>query len=851
VTKDYLRWPGKSPQGDGGVCHPAVYHMLDVGAVAESLVRRAGFDEPLTQALVLLATLHDLGKIGERFRAMIEDGAVQGDRHWQVSMAWFNHFDKDLLAPLLGEKCSRRSPLYAAAAGHHGGPPKSEKRAWADMVGRAGEEARRDAQAFIADSAALFPQASLAGLELTLGRAAGDWRTSAKMLSWWFAGLVSLADWVGSNVEWFAPTDDEMSIADYWQGAREKAEVALGASGLQAASPSERDARSLFDFAGLSPMQEAVLDAPVREGPMLAVIEDATGSGKTEAALMLAVRMMQAGKGDGIFFALPTMATANAMFGRLAAMGRMFDGTPSRALAHSRAFLDPNFREIVGRTTGEPDEMSCADWFADGRRKALFAQVGVGTIDQALLAVLPTRYSALRLHALCRHILIVDEAHDYDPYMQAELEALLTFHSVLGGSAILMTATLPQGMRERLVAAFQKGAWRDTPPPAGTAYPQLTVAGPTAESRPVGAVPFTRRRVVVERLESLGDALDILAASHGRGAASAFIRNSVDEAIAAVEALWARGVPAKLHHARFAMCDRLKTEEKVLEVFGKRGVGREGAVIVGTQVLESSLDLDFDVLVSDLAPMGALIQRAGRLWRHMDLRPAETRPVAGPTLHVLSPDPAEVRDKDWSRELLGRGWFVYPPPVQWRTASALFEADAIVAPEGLRALIEAVDGDDAPEVPECLRSAENEWLGANAYNRAHAKQNVLSFTEDYRSAAQVWSDEVYPTRLGPATVTLVLARRGPNGDLMPWAEDEPYLARAWALSEVTISRRRWEQSGGVNQDAPEFAAVRARWKDWQKVRFAVCPVDEDGRISHSLGYDDQSGLVVQSPQPQG
>src|SRR5690606_18632658 len=152
-------------------------------------------------------------------------------------------------------------------------------------------------------------------------------------------------------------------------------------SGLENARPSDIPSSGIFSFPGFTPMQRAVLDAPLPEGQTLAVIEDATGSGKTEAALMLAHRMMKEGKGDGLFFALPTTATANAMFARLRAMRRMFEGEPSLALAHGRAGHHPGFREIQAWRAGESDEMSCAPWFADGRRKALLAHIGVGTID--------------------------------------------------------------------------------------------------------------------------------------------------------------------------------------------------------------------------------------------------------------------------------------------------------------------------------------------------------------------------------------------------------------------------------------------------------------------------------------
>ena len=843
----YLDWPGKSADTEGGIPHPAVYHMLDVAAVADRLVRREGFDEPTCRALVLLAALHDLGKIGARFRAMIEQCETQGDRHWQVSMAWFAHFDRDVLGPLLGGGEFARFALYAAAAGHHGGPPEPADMQgganWQRMVRQAGPEAETDARHVIQAFSALWPKAGLEALEFDLEDAGGDWRRCTPILSRWFAGLVSTADWIGSNTEWFPATARGPDIAGYFNIARKQANDALQGSGLGSASPSRRDASTLFAFDVLSPMQRAALDTRLPDGPALAVIEDATGSGKTEAALMLAQRMMQAGKGDGLFFALPTMATANAMFTRLEALGAMFDGQPSLALAHSRAQFHDGFRALVGRARGEPDEMSCADWFADGRRKALLAHVGIGTIDQALLAVLPTRYFALRLYALSRKILIVDEAHDYDPYMQAQLQRLLTFHAMLGGSAILMTATLPRGMRACFAGAFQAGASRDKVPGLPDAYPQLAVIGETARATQVAPVPATVRGVAVRRLETVDTALDMLIQAAAKGAACAFIRNSVDEAIAAFHALQEHGVDAMLHHARFALCDRLANEDRVLSTFGKAAPAeaRRGKVIVGTQVLESSLDLDFDVMVSDLAPIGALIQRAGRLWRHQ-----RERPVEGPRLHVLSPDPDEVTDADWSRDLLGRGWFIYPATVQWRTARALFAAGRIDAPDGLRALIEAADGETAPEVPPVLFQAEIEQFGKEKAERTHAFQNLLDPDADYMGDRNIWSDEAFPTRLGPEQVTLVLARRQ-DGTLKPHAPvEDGDVARAWALSEVSLAKHRWDRTEGVDQSAPDIAAARKDWKAWKAGKYHICPIEGDGTICNDVSYSAREGLSLSS-----
>lgn len=827
-------WPGKSA-ADGQVRHPAVLHMLDVGAVAERLIAPFGIAPALRDALVLLVALHDLGKISDTFRAMIESGSRQGYRHWQLSEALFFAHDA-LLGAKLGGDDVQRAALYAAVAGHHGQPSEL-------VLGTLGGSSRELRTALrqvgsglapacevIAAFSALWPRASLHGL------APGAATTA---LSWWLPGLCAAADWVGSNTLWFPPKAGQPALEDYLAEARIVAARAVAAAGL-AGSPVRSGAT--FDFA-LRPMQAACAAVDLPDGPLLAVIEDETGAGKTEAALILAHRMVQAGKGRGLYFALPTMATADAMFARARdAVGRIF-AAPSLTLAHGRAGLSVPFRDLP--TAGAPgeDAASCTDWLKQSRRRALLADVGVGTVDQALLSVLPVKHQTLRHFGLSSKILIVDEVHEMgEPYIGKELERLLQMHRAAGGSAILLTATLPLNLRARLLATYGGAN-------PGPAYPALTVAGGASVTDFSTDARAVKGPVQVERIGTAEAAADLMAAQAAQGAACVWVRNGVDDAIAAVGMLRARGVAARLLHARFALNDRKRIEAEVLARAGKDGVDRAGFVLVGTQVLEASLDLDFDVMVSDIAPVAALIQRAGRLWRHMDRRPAASRPVPAPVLHVLSPDPAEVSDDRWLQGTLGSGAWVYSVADVWRSARVLFAAGRIEAPQGLRALIEAVHGDGAEDVPEALLPAEMQALGEDAGKRTLAQQNLVALSEGYRMAGKGLDDVTYPTRLGEVTRVLVLARRV-GGGLRPWAPPDPAHdpdgTDAWAFSEVSASRKKLAPLPLPDQSAPEIAAVTRDWPDWKSAGTVICPVGEDGTICEGLRYDLDCGLVFTS-----
>ena len=790
--------------------------MLDVAAVAEQLILPFGFDQPMREALILLAALHDIGKVNAAFRDMLATGARQiHGRHWEVSEVYLLRFN-----PLSAMRPARSALLYAAAAGHHGRPPgKDTVRDRDRMVAAAGTQALQDAADLTRAMTALWPGAALAEPS----------REKARDLSWWLPGLVAAADWIGSNAEWFVPVAPGPDLAGYLDLARQKAVLAVAAAGMASPPPG---ATRLFDFA-LRPMQSACAEMDLPDGPMLAVIEDETGAGKTEAALLLAQRMMVNGRGRGLFFALPTMATADAMFQRACdVVGRMFQGKPSVTLAHGRSVLSEPFHDLVWRDRAAQDEITCSPWLADNRRRALLADVGIGTIDQALLSVLPTRFSTLRHFGLSSKILIVDEVHELgDPYLAVALKQLLLAHRRAGGSAILLTATLPLQQRAELLAIY--GGTNDDP-----AYPALTVAGGQARadfSQAVGA----RGPVQVQRLGEAAEVVALLAGRAARGAACLWVRNAVDDAIAGVEALRVAGVQAELLHARFALCDRKRIERAVIERHGKNGKDRAGRVVVATQVLESSMDLDFDVMVSDLAPMASLIQRAGRLWRHMQARPPQHRPVPAPVLHVLSPDPARVENAHWLQGVLDRGAFVYPQDVAWRTAERLFSVGQIPAPSGLRALIQAVEDETVP-----LQRAELDRLGAGMAQAARGWQNTVKLDDGYRMGGAASDDAEYPTRLGQLQRVLVLARRADQG-LVPWAEGR----EGWALSEVTASAHRLDALPLPDQSAAEIQAIRADWPDWKQA--VLCPVEADGTICEGLRYTADQGLLFVAPRQRG
>ncbi len=817
--------------------HSIAHHSLDVAAAAAMLLPELRLPQGIApQTLVALVALHDIGKFTRTFQAKVPAlwppslgpfiPPPAGHPHDATGYALLAGPLSPQLALLFANwrTAAQRRPLLRAITGHHGRPPPEPELPLPDGV----------ACKICHSAASICVDALLHVLAPPPFPRIGD--NELASLAWWLAGLTILADWIGSG-SWFTPgaAQAHANLDAYWQTvALPAARRALADAGLRRSTLAPHSGLSVFfpEIQIPRPLQAWAGSVPLPHGPALFVIEDITGAGKTEAALVLAHRLMAAGRGQGLFFALPTMATANAMYERLAqAYGRMFaaESRPSLVLAHGRRMLDPRFTDSIltpaadaHRTDGPdaadlPAGAQCAAWIADDRRKAFLAEIGVGTIDQALLAVLPSRHAMLRLFGLSQRVLVVDEAHAYDAYMGEELKGLLQFHAALGGSAIVLSATLTAAQRADLAASFWKGLHDAGPAPAPTemAYPLATMVSRAAiRTQGMPVADGLRRRVVIERVASAEAAADAIAREAAAGAAVAWIRNAVDDTIEACTLLRARGLEPMLFHARFAMGDRLARENEVLDTFGKASTRsqREGRVLVATQVVEQSLDLDFDLMVSDLAPADLLIQRAGRIWRHAD-RP---RPLDTPRLLLLSPEPVAKPPTTWLGAELRRTGAVYADhALLWRSARALLAAGEIAVPENIRALVEAAYDRDAPdaEPPGFDRAAFNAE-GQRLKDQGVALLNLLSFEPAYRRDAGPWEPDVRtPTRLGERQTVLRLARIE-GGRLVPWCGDGG--VRDWALSEISLRAARVAGPAPDAQAQELVRIVRQSWPRWDQ-----------------------------------
>lgn len=850
APSDPLAYWGKArPETTAGLpFHLLPYHCLDVAATGRTylqrhpallgwMTQRLGIDKPaMLDWLTFWLALHDLGKFATSFQNQRPDlleqlqqrsspKAYAGTRHDSLGeLLWRRHLlgpaDALGLGAQAGRFGSRIAPWVYAVTGHHGEPPDAGQATLPQHFDARDEAA---AAAFVAEMRALFPpDAVLTALcALPTEQAVGIGRAC----SWWFAGIAVLADWLGSNTEFFPYEVRPRALGDYWRDtALPQAKRAIDAAGVlpQPSSPGSRlqDIFTRERIPALTPLQVWADTSDLPTGPQLYLLEDVTGAGKTEAALTLAYRLMAQGEATGIFIGLPTMATANAMFERVSAVaGRLFapQAQPSVILAHGKRAFVPNFRAAVlpaDRPEGDRQQADdtasarCASWLADHNKKALLASVGVGTIDQALLAVLHARHQSLRLLGLFRKVLIVDEVHACDANMQELLEGLLQFHAAAGGSAILVSATLTTEMKRRLVEAFAAG--RDWPAPelSGNGFPLITRvdAGGTTE-HPVGTRLEVQRRIDVAYTSDLDKVMAEIRTAVEADRCVCWVRNTVADAIETWERLRrdCPQMPCTLFHARFALADRLTIEGDLKDAFGPQSgpAQRRGRAVIATQVIEQSLDVDFDLLIADLAPIDRLIQRSGRQQRHT--RDRDGAPIrgsdqrGGARMIVFGPPWTDVPPPNWISSYFPRAAAVYPHHGRlWLSARELITRGGFSMPDDARALIENVFGPDA-EVPDGLQASSNQaegndWAAVNIafasrlkLETGYARGNSGAWLADDAASALAnedgW-DLGTATRQGEATVNVRVARWD-GGACVPWCAGDD----AWELSTVRVIAR--------------------------------------------------------------
>lgn len=565
-----------------------------------------------------------------------------------------------------------------------------------------------------------------------------------------FAGWVALADWIGSDERTFPFIDCMRFSKEYPNGEtwnflyrvyRKNAEKRIKALGLDAVANLDRWPLAAMGKFKKNEVQRAmqVVTASIsntftcaKDGALI-ILEAPMGSGKTEAALLAAGELVQAGQAQGIVFALPAQASANMVYRRLGDFtAKVFRKTAN--LAHGQAKVARNSFAVsyVGDEIGQEAAAHLDAWLTDNNKRAFLAPVCAATVDQVELAAMHSKHGFVRFAALSRHVVIIDEVHAYDAYMQRILQALLQCLGAAAVPTILLSATLPVYIRASLTDAYATGArWAELKKDgvALNTYPLVTTAtsdmGVKGWKVPWNSVP---KKIQIARCNDDNWCDKVLKAARA-GQCVAVLCNTRRSARMRYEELRRRGrrVPVKLLHSTLRVNDRLEIQTAIEDALGRdSGVAeRHGQVVIATQVLEQSIDIDVDFMLSEPAPIDLLLQRMGRLHRH-------ERPYRKlkPHFMVIDPMDYEAGPRWWfgSKAVYAEGNKLVPSLLKMRELSGVHGA-GVTLPTDIPQLVADVYG----ESEEVDLTIEQDDLQALAGNRVielgNAMDNVIGMSE--------------------------------------------------------------------------------------------------------------------------
>lgn len=474
-----------------------------------------------------------------------------------------------------------------------------------------------------------------------------------------YEGLLIMADWIASNTEYFPLIDineDEpedsssrcQSGLDRWSKSK-----ALKINSYQGKYElfKKRFGSETSETKEFSPnaFQNAVYDTTDSiEEPGIMILEAPMGLGKTEAALVAAELFMAKTGSSGLFFGLPTQATSNGMFSRveswLESFTEDYDVSQSLRLSHGKAALNDDMNRLrnsaglINADESNDESVFVNEWFS-GRKKTMLDDFVVGTVDGFLLSALKQKHLALRHLGFSKKVVIIDEVHAYDAYMQQYLERAISWMGAYGVPVILVSATLPSEKRKSLVKAYLGGMGvnnRDIcfPDDLGSAenYPLITYTD--GKEIKVRTNPKTKEKKIRVEITDESKLIGTISELLKNGGVLGIVVNTVKRAQEFGRMCKAEfgDDSVEILHSSFIAADRVKKETDLVNMIGKDGVRPEKKIVIGTQVIEQSLDIDFDVMITDLCPIDLLLQRAGRLHRHNIGRPVA---LEEPVLYVM------------------------------------------------------------------------------------------------------------------------------------------------------------------------------------------------------------------------
>lgn len=638
-------------------------HSLITGTIAKKILEMKAdwlFQETNVGLAYIIAALHDIGKITPLFQCKLY--SFISDKNMPEALKKFsNYIEQERMygyhsgaGQCVLNDCNTNKRHIAGVVGRHHGysyAPKNSKTA--DILG--GEEWQKLRDEFITYILSHFNLQEIPIIFQT--------DTNIYELFQYISGMVTISDWLASSSIFDNPKEN-------WE---EKAEVILHQNGF--ITPSIKKGLSFTDIFGFEPRaeQKALFENCRHRGVYL--MEAPMGIGKTEAALYLAYKMLETGNATGIYFALPTKLTSDKIYERFKDFleNIIQDNKIKPLLIHSDSMLF-GFDNIYEETNQQIN----AGWFLHKKRAILYP-FAVGTIDQALMSVLNVKHGFVRAFGLAGKIVILDEVHCYDVYTGTVIDELVKSLEKMGCTVIILSATLTIKRRNELLKMYA--------PCDSKEYP--LISGKKGEYVPP---PLNNYKVNIETLSDCGLLIEKAVERACQGDQVLWIENTVSQAQNIFRKLSAitktLDIETGLLHSKFIKHDRRIHENKWVDAYKKSSNKRAscGRILVGTQVLEQSLDIDSDLLITKLAPIDMLLQRIGRLWRHENHKRPEG---AERKTYILCPSEDAFKNPN-ATDIFGKSAYVYSPYILYNTYTTIKNIKSINIPDGLRPLLEQV-----------------------------------------------------------------------------------------------------------------------------------------------------------------
>lgn len=910
MEKDVYAFVGKSHYETEEYWLPLWMHHKDTAGIMkklvgswapESVIDAAGLKyKTFRKIAVFLAALHDIGKAASYFQNMVTKslpekksslealgfcipgtGYAEGKTPHAQAGQWI----------LLSEENGFAVPeeLALIVGAHHGKPDgwmdadllqvypvnffgtedararKLWRSVWRDIVNQAMELAG------ISDLREL-PQVTLRGQVL-------------------ISGLLIAADWLASNTFYFPLIpSEELGSGEFYPGRIQEAWKKAAFPEIWCSQTNQMDGEMFKKRFGFPPneVQDSMLKVVNQcRNPGIIILEAGMGAGKTEAAFSGAEVLAAQRHAGGVFFGLPTQATSNGMFGRMYAWADQVSEETINGidLAHGAAGFQEEYRSLLGNGCSYVNEeerggLEVHPWF-QGSKKALLSDFVIGTVDQFLLASLKRKHFMLRHIGLAGKVVIIDEVHAYDAYMAQYLERSLEWMAAYGVPVILLSATLPAKRRQALAECYVKAyskyglgkrkpdvTYERTGWEKSSAYPLLTWTDGEKVCQEEIRQVSERKTVKIGKLSSVSQMTAMLGERLAEGGCACIIANTVRAAQHIYEECQRdiKNAELILYHAQFAMPDRVKKEEELLRRMGKDSDNRDRnqLILIGTQVLEQSLDYDVDIMVTQLCPIDLLLQRIGRLHRHK--REGYLRPD-----RLKEPECMILQDRERAYDDGSKA--VYGDYLLMRTGQIL--ESTIVIPKDIPELVQRVyepednlglEGEKYEKAVEAYRKTMRDKEEKAGHYRLMEPKNKKKI-DDLLVNPEGSSEKIAEAsvRDGVSSIEVLLMKRNGDGSIgfvTEGFQEEPPLSpqrvpdseEGWKIARQRLRlphlfSKLWNLSDSIHELEERNRKELAQWQEspWLRGELILL-LDETGSTelgTYMLAYDYQKGLVCE------